>query len=164
VETKQTTTTSTENELPDKDASAAVKECPKTPNREGATTKQSGIDGGGTKEIPDQIIAETAKYNQETPECKDPATIHQDNDNETPNEKFGLPDKGTTNTAKSNQITPKRKYKTEVEKLKESQNGLEIMTSRRSGMVAVVGKEVVNENESDKTQIEGDGPKTGPAH
>jgi hypothetical protein len=51
-----------------------------------------------------------------------------------------------------------------VEKLKESQNGLEIMTSRRSGMVAVVGKEVVNENESDKTQIEGDGPKTGPAH
>jgi hypothetical protein len=85
VETKQTTTTSTENELPDKDASAAVKECPKTPNREGATTKQSGSDGGGTKEIPDQIIAETAKYNQETPECKDPAAIHQDNDNETPN-------------------------------------------------------------------------------
>jgi hypothetical protein len=56
---------------------------------------------------------------------------------------------------------PKRKYKTEVEKLRELQNGLEVTTSRRSDMVATVQEKESNQCESNEAKNEGDSPKTG---
>lgn len=43
----------------------------------------------------------------------------------------------------------------------EMQSGLEVVTSRRSDMVAIIEQENTNQCESNETRIKGDGPKTG---
>jgi hypothetical protein len=110
-------------------------------------------------ELPEETEEDVAKKSQKSPECKNNNQHEAGNAARTPDEGTELPQLGSSITTKTWQEKPKRKYKTEVEKLLESQNGTEITSLRRA--VAVVSGDIVSEPESIEALIEGDGPKTG---
>jgi hypothetical protein len=135
-----------------------VKKLEKTPTTAGPCSRKSGNtsqenDGG---ELPDILQQKGSEKSQKEPECMNIKSA-QGNDEEQ------LQGEPGAKTTKRNVIKPKRKYKTEVEKLREQQNGLEVTTSRRSDVVATVEGTQLNQCESNVTKNKGDGPKTGVA-
>jgi hypothetical protein len=120
-------------------------------------------EGSGNTEKVDAGVPDTPPWltdnsHQKTPESQELETT-QGNDNK-------LPGAVSTEYAKIDEKTPKRRrYKTEVEKLKEMLFGGEMATSRRSDIVNTVenvSNDAGNNLESIKTHTKGDGPKTGP--
>jgi hypothetical protein len=119
------------------------------------SNEESGEENNG--ELPEILEANKTKNATKKPKN----AIHESlKDNDEISTQEG-PDMGKLKEASGTTKAPKRKYKTEVEKLRELQNGLEVTTSRRSDTIATIQEEESNQCESTETIIEGDSPKTG---
>jgi hypothetical protein len=165
-------TTNKETELPDVDNVDGVKACQETPD-EGVEAKiESGNDKGVTRstseitttpELPDTEPVKGVDPGEKKPNMDEENKKRQGNDGRQADGETEAPESAGLEATKSDKKTPKRKYKTEVEKLKESQGGLEITTAKRDGRKVGSSDKSVKKNESIEALIEGDGPKTGRA-
>jgi hypothetical protein len=140
--------------LPDGIMEKEIKNCRKTPKGEGSTMEMSGNDGTMEERTPGAKDQQRDKKQDIAPNI---ASIESNGDND----KVRLQENEIQETVTLCRKAPKsRKYKTEVEKLREMQVDFEAKQGRRRS-VTVVDSEMVNKVESNKTQINGDGPKTG---
>jgi hypothetical protein len=165
-------TTNQGTELPDVGDMEGVKTCQETPDEGVEDTIESGNDKGVTRttseittthELPDTGPVEGVEPEGKTPNMKEVNKQWRGNDERQADEGTEAPESAELETDKSDEKTPKKKYRTEVEKLKESQGGLEIMTAKRHGRKVGSSEKNVKKNESNVALIEGDGPKTGRA-
>jgi hypothetical protein len=163
-------TTNKETELPDVDDIKVVKTRQETPDEGVEETIESGNDKRvtpstseitTTHELPDPEPVEGVDPGGKTPNMDEENKQRRDNDGRQADGGTEAPDSAELEAAKSDKKTPKRKYKTEVEKLKELQGGLEITTAKRDGRKVGSSDKDVKKNESNEALIEGDGPKTG---
>jgi hypothetical protein len=165
-------TTNKETEIPDIENTNMAKTCQNTPDKGVEAKMESGNDKGVTRstsgktttsELPDTEMVKEVDPGGKTPNVGENNKNQQGNDGGPPDGGTEAPENAALDPAKSDKKTPKRKYKTEVEKLKELQGGLEITTAKRDGRKAVSSDKSVKKNESIEALIEGDGPKTGRA-
>jgi hypothetical protein len=148
-------------EIPDAEAQNTTRNSQETPQCREKKPEEEGSDieaKHNNGELPEEPCKKGAESSEETPKNAN-ARSNESNDHQQQQER--LQEDAITESTKSVQKKPKAKYKTEVEKLLEMQSGLEVVTSRRSDMVAIIEQENTNQCESNETRIKGDGPKTG---
>jgi hypothetical protein len=165
-------TTNKETEIPDVENTNVAKTCQNTPDEGVEAKMESGNDKGVTRstsgkttthELPDTETVKEVDPGEKKPNMGEKNKNRQGNDDGQADGGTEAPENAALEATKSDKKTPKRKYKTEVEKLKESQGGLEITTAKRDGRKVVSSDKSVKKNESIEALIEGDGPKTGRA-
>jgi hypothetical protein len=143
--------------LPDNTVEKEIKKSQKTPEWDESTKEVSGNDG----EVKDRTNTEPGTEDQQKNKNhrKEPniTRIETGGDND---EGRLQDDKGQETTIIGQKKPQRKKYKTEVEKLREMQVGFEAKGGRR-GRVKLLASEMDNNSESNKTQTNGDGPKTG---
>jgi hypothetical protein len=146
--------TKNNTEVPEAGNQDIDKNTHKTPTLEDNKQRKSGNttqekDNNG--ELPETPGGKTDKLIEKKPEIN----------NHTAKATTETPEWHDANKANWALKTPKRKYKTEVEKLRELQNGLKVSTTGRGDVVAVVQETKSNQCESNETKEDGDSPKTG---
>jgi hypothetical protein len=143
--------------LPDNTVEKEIKKSQKTPEGDDSTKKVSGNAEEGKDQTSTEPGAEAQEKNKNHRKEPNITRIETDGDND----EGRLQDDTGQETTKIGQKKPqRRKYKTEVEKLREMQVGFEAKGGRR-GSVKLLASEMDNNSESNKTQTNGDGPKTG---
>jgi hypothetical protein len=143
--------------LPENIVEKEIKRSQKTPKWDDSTKKVSGNEG----EVKDRTKTEPGTEDQQKNKNhrKEPNITRIETGGDNDEER--LQDDKVQETTVIGQKKPKRKkYKTEVEKLREMQVGFEAKQGRR-GSVKLLASEMDNNLESNKTQTNGDGPKTG---
>jgi hypothetical protein len=147
-------------QLPDPNTQKVAVNTVKTPDITRQLQRKYSSEEGGQEnngELPEILEANRTKTATKKPTNANYESLKDNAEISTQEEQ----DMGKQKEASGTTKAPKRKYKTEVEKLRELQNGLEVTTSRRSDTIAIIQEEESNQCESTETIIEGDSPKTG---